>query len=173
MLTLRTNRKRSFKDNFLINQIKTSKKILQPPIKNEEKTDEQKLSDIVDEGHEVIEPVSNQTLDRVQIKEPQFKNFTESGDSKIITELSQGVKTSENSVDLNLVPPKCDHNHIDENIVIHKNGSGIYPNYQQNLITKTNKKNDIYQVYKKELDYGFSPKIKKNKKIKKSISDFY
>ena len=171
MLTLRKNRKRSFKDTYLINQLKTSTKLLEHPIKNEE-TVEEKLSDKVDLSHEVITPISDQRLDLLKIKEPQFRIFKESGDTKLITDLARGDKISENSVDLNLVPPEPEHNHIDKNIVINKNVSAIYPNYKQDLLTKINK-NDINQVYKQKLIDGHSPKIKKNKKIKKSIADFY
>merc|ERR1711984_72441 len=108
-----------------------------------------------------------------KIKEPQFRIFKESGDPKLITDLARGDKISQNSVDLNLVPPKTEHNHIDQNIFIDKNDSAIYPNYKQDLLTKINK-NDINQVYKQKLNDGpkkkkkkSGPKKKKKKKKKK------
>ena len=170
MLTLRKNRKRSFKDNYLINQLNQKSKILEPPIIKNEESAEENLADKVDISHKVIQPISDQRLDIPKIKEPQFSIFKETGNTKLINDLARGDKISDNSVDLNLIPPKIEHNHINENIVIDKNESGIYPNYKQDLLTKINK-NDIHQVYKQKLND--SPKIKKNKKMKKSIADFY
>ena len=170
MLTLRKNRKRSFKDNYLINQLNQKSKILEPPIIKNEESAEENLADKVDISHKVIQPISDQRLDIPKIKEPQFRIFKETGNTKLINDLARGDKISENSVDLNLIPPKIEHNHINENIVIDKNESGIYPNYKQELLTKINK-NDIHQVYKQKLNDG--PKIKKIKKMKKSIADFY
>ena len=170
MLTLRKNRKRSFKDNYLINQLNQKSKILEPPIIKNEESAEENLTDKVDISHKVIQPISDQRLDIPQIKEPQFSIFKETGNTKLINDLARGDKISDNSVDLNLIPPKIEHNHINENIVIDKNESGIYANYKQDLLTKINK-NDIHKVYKQKLNDG--PKIKKIKKMKKSISDFY
>ena len=170
MLTLRKNRKRSFKDNYLINQLNQKSNILEPPIIKNEESAEENLSDKVDISHKVIQPISDQRLDIPKIKEPQFSIFKETGNTKLVNDLARGDKISDNSVDLNLIPPKIEHNHINENIVIDKNESGIYPNYKQDLLTKINK-NDIHQVYKQKLNDG--PKIKKIKKMKKSIADFY
>ena len=174
MLTLRKNRKRSFKDNYLINQLKTTnRKILQPPIIKNEESAEENLSDKVDISHKVIQPISDQRLDTLKIKEPQFTIFEERGDTKLVTDLARGDKISENSVDLNLIPPKIEPNHINKDIVIDKSDKGIYPNYKQNILTKINK-NDIHQVYKQKLNDGPKiTKIKKNKKMKKTIADFY
>ena len=170
MLTLRKNRKRSFKDNYLINQLNQKSKILEPPIIKNEESAEENLSDKVDISHKVIQPISDQILDIPKIKQPQFRIFKETGNTKLVNDLARGDKISDSSVDLNLIPPKIEHNHINENIVVDKNESGIYPNYKQDLLTKINK-NDIHQVYKQKLNDG--PKIKKNKKMKKSIADFY
>ena len=170
MLTLRKNRKRSFKDNYLINQLNQKSKILEPPIIKNEESAEENLADKVDISHKVIQPISDQRLDIPKIKEPQFSIFKETGNTKLINDLARGDKISDNSVDLNLIPQKIEHNHINENIVIDKNESGIYANYKQDLLTKINK-NDIHKVYKQKLNDR--PKIKKIKKMKKSISDFY
>ena len=168
MLTLRKHRKKSFKDKYLINQLETNKTILEKPLKSEE-SEEKKLSDIVDTSKEVINPISDQNLDRLKIKELEFSQFKENGDSKIIIDIAKGEKTSEKSVDLNVIPPKCEHNHIDQNTLIDKHNTGIYPSYKQNLINK----NDIHRVYKDKLIDGHQTKIKRNKKVKRSIVDFY